>query len=140
MWGESTTFLRNDGQEVYRLNSPEFVQAAVLSEDSRTLVLAVKRSTGPGSEFAALLRVQPDGNNVKIVRVMESGKKLFDERWQLIEIGAVSNDGARILARFAFEESSSAHMVYRWHTVDLTHSRIISDGLSLEDAKKRLNE
>ena len=140
MWGQSTTFLWNDGQEVYRLDFPEFVQAAVLSEDSKALVLVVKKSTGSGSEFAALLRVQPDGDNVKIVRVLESGQKLFKGRWQLSELGAVSNDGARILAKFAVEESTSADMVYRWHTVNLTHRKILSEGLTMEDAKKRLNE
>lgn len=140
MWGESTLFLLDDGQEVFRLKAPDFVQAAVLSKDSQTLVLVVRKSTGSGSAFAALLRVQPDRNNVKIGRVLESGQKLFDGHWQLSELGAVSNDGARILAKFAVEESSSAHMVYRWHTVDLTHLKTVNEGLTMEEAKERINE
>lgn len=130
MWGESTTFLLNGGQEVFRLSAPEFVKAAVLSEDGKTLVLVVMKSTGSGSAFAALLRVQPDGNDVKIDRVLESEQKLFNGRWLLSELGAVSNDGARILAKFLVDGRD------RWHTVDLAHSRILSEGLTLENAKK----
>ncbi len=130
MWGESTTFLLNGGQEVFRLNAPEFVKAAVLSEDGKTLVLVVMKSTGSGSDFAALLRVQPDGKNVKIGRVLESGQKLFgDAAWRLSELGAVSNDGARILAKFLVDGR------HRWHSVDLAHSRILSEGLTIENAK-----
>ncbi len=137
MWGQSTTFLRNDGKEVFRLDAPEFVKAAVVSDDAKTLILVVRKSTGSGSTFAALLRIQPDGNDVKIGRVLESGQKLFDGNWQLSELGAVSNGGARILAKFAVDGTASSG---RWHIVDLTRRRILSEGLTMEDAMKRLNK
>lgn len=131
MWGDSTIFLLNGDQEVLRLDSPEYVQAAVLSEDRKTLVLVVKQSTGSSSDFAALLRVQPDGNNLKIDRVLESGQKLFDGRWRHSELGAVSNDGARILSKFFVEDAASNRMVYRWHTVDLAQHTIVGEGLTI---------
>ena len=140
MWGGSTIFELNGDQEAFRLNPPEYVQAAVLSEDGKTLVLVVMKSTGSGSDFAALLRIQPDGNHVKIGRVLEAGQQLFGGRWWLSELGAVSNDGSRILAKFVVGGSASNRMVHRWHTVDLTHRRILSEGLTMENAKKPPNE
>ena len=137
MWGGSTIFLLNDDQESFRLNAPEYVQAAVLSEDGKTLVLVVMKSSGFGSDFAALLRVQPDGNHVKVARVLESGQKLFDgRRWWLSELGAVSNDGAKILAKFGIDVPDSHRMVYRWHTVELAPCRILGEGLTIENGKK----
>lgn len=141
MWGGSTLFLLNGDQETFRLNAPEYVQAAVLSEDGKTLVLVVMKSTGSGSDFSALLRVQPDGKNLKVGRVLESGQKLFDgRRWWLSELGAVSNDRARILAKFGVDAPESNRMAYRWHTVDLAHCRILSEGLTMENARKPPNE
>ena len=130
MWGESTIFLLNGDQEVFRLNAPEYVQAAMLSEDGKTLVVGVNRSIGSGSVFAVLLRVQPDGNNLRVGRVLESERKLFgNTAWGLTELGAVSNDGARLFAKFLVDGGD------RWHTVDLTHSKILSEGLTMENAK-----
>jgi len=131
MWGESTIFLLNGDQEVFRLNAPEYVRAAVLSEDRKSLVMVVMETTGSGSAFAALLRIQPDGSKLKIDRVLESGQKLFNRRWLLSELGAVSNDGATILAKFSVEDAASGRMVHRWHTVDLDNRRILSEGLTI---------
>jgi hypothetical protein len=133
MWGDSTKFLLNGNQEVFRLDAPEYVSAAVLSEDRKTLVLVLLRSTGFRSEFAALLRVQPHGNSVTIDRVLESGQKLFDGRWLFSELGAVSNDGGRILAKFFVGDAASQRMVSRWHTINLADRRILSEGLTITD-------
>jgi len=141
MDGESTIFLLNADQEAFRLNAPEYVAEAVLSEDGKTLVLVVMKSSGFGSDFATLLRVQPDGNNVKVGRMLESGQKLFDgRRWWLSELGAVSNNGARILAKFGVDALESNRMVYRWYTVELAPCKILSEGLTIENGKKPKNE
>lgn len=131
---DSTVFLLNGDQEVFRLNAPEYVDEAVLSADDKALVFVVMKSSGFGSDFATLLRVQPDADSVKTVRLLESKQNLFDgSRWWLSELGAVSNDGSRILAKFGV--AADNRMVYRWHTLELASGKIMSEGLTIENGK-----
>jgi len=46
MAGDSTVFLLNGDQEVFRLKSPEYVQQAIQSEDRKCLVLFSREAQG----------------------------------------------------------------------------------------------
>jgi len=141
MDGDSTTFLINGDQEVFRLNAPEYIDEAVLSEDGASIVFVAMKSRGFGSDFAALVRVYPAADGVKVSRVLESGEKLFDaRRWWISELGAVSNDGTRILAKFGVNAPDSNRMGYRWFTVELGSGKILSEGLTIENSKKPKKE
>lgn len=52
MDGGSTVLLLNGNQAMLRLNAPEYVDGAVVSEDGKTLVLTVMKSSGGGAGFA----------------------------------------------------------------------------------------
>lgn len=137
MDGDSTVFLLDGDEEVFRLNSPEYIDEAVVSDDGNSLVLVAMKTRGFGSDFATLVSVKPSGNGVKVNRVLESGQKLFDgKRWWLSELGAVSNDGTRILAKFGVDASDSNRMGYRWFTLELGSGKILSEGLTIENGKK----
>ena len=141
MDGDSTTFLINGDQEVFRLNAPEYIDEAVLSEDGASIVFVAMKSRGFGSDFAALVRVYLAADGVKVSRVLESGEKLFDaRRWWISELGAVSNDGTRILAKFGVNAPDSNRMGYRWFTVELGSGKILSEGLIIENSKNPKKE
>jgi hypothetical protein len=140
MDGDSTVFLLDGDEEVFRLNSPEYIDEAVVSDDGQSVVLVAMKTRGFGSDFATLVSVRPSADGVKVTRVLESGKKLFGGRdWWISELGAVSNDGGRILAKFGVdyppEDDGSTRMGYRWYTLELTTGKILSEGLTIENSK-----
>ena len=104
MEGDSTVFLRNGEQEVFRLDAPEYIDAAIVSEDGSSLVLAAMKSRGFGSDFATLVLVHADGEKLSVTRVLETEQELFGgSGWWLSELGAISNDSTRILAKFGVD-------------------------------------
>ena len=134
MDGDSTVFFRNETEEVFRLNPPEYVDEATQSEDGKTLVLTVMKSRGSGSDFATLVRIRPSEGKLEIQRVLESGMKLFEgNRWWLSDFGAVSNDGSRVLARFGVDDPNNGRIAYRWHTVELSSGKVLGEGLTIEN-------
>lgn len=140
MDGDSTVFLLNGDKEVFRLNSPEYITEAVVSDDGASLVLVAMKTRGFGSDFATLVSVRQAANEVKVSRVLGSGEKLFDgRRWWLSELGAVSNDGTRILAKLGVEfppdDDGSIRMGYKWYTVEPATGKILSEGLTIGNSK-----
>lgn len=137
MDGESTVFLQNGDQEVFRLSAPEYVKQAVLSEGGSSLMLLVMKSGGYGSDFATLLQVQTVADKLKFSRVLEDGAKIFGEqRWWVSELGAVSNDSTKMLAKFGVISSNGSHRVgYRWYTVEVLTGKILSEGLTMANSK-----
>jgi hypothetical protein len=140
MDNDSTVFLIDDAKEVFRLNSPEYIAQAVMSDDGSSLVLVAMKTQGFGSDFATLVSVQPVVSGVRVVRLLESGAKLFGGRkWWISELGAVSNDGTRILAKFGVDyppdDNGLTRMGYRWYTVELATGKILSEGLTIGNSK-----
>jgi hypothetical protein len=134
--GDSTVFLLDGDQEVFRLESPEYVKAARLSDDGKTLAFVAMKHTGGGSDFAALVRVQTIAGKLKADRILDSRMRLFgDRRWWLSDLGAISNDGTRILAEFGVDAPDGRRMSYRWHTVELSSGKIQGEGMTLENGK-----
>jgi hypothetical protein len=141
MDGDSTVFLLDGDEEVFRLNSPEYIDEAVVSDDGASLVLVAMKTRGFGSDFATLVSVRPAAKGVNVARVLQSGEKLFDDRrWWLSELGAVSNDATKILAKFGVDVPDSNRMGYRWFTVELGSGKILSEGLTIENGKKPQKE
>jgi hypothetical protein len=140
MEGDSTVFLLDGDKEVFRLNSPEYISEAVLSDDGTSLALVAMKTRGFGSNFATLVSVRLAAGGVKVSRVLGPGEKLFDgRRWWLSELGAVSNDGTRILAKLGVEfppdDDGSIRMGYKWYTVELAAGKILSEGLTIGNSK-----
>lgn len=140
MDGDSTVFLFNGEKEVFRLDSPEYIDEAVVSDDGVSLLILAKKKEGFESKFATLVSVRPAADGVKVIRVLESGRKLFEDRnWWISELGAVSNDGTRILAKFGVDyppdDDGSTRMGYRWCTLELATGKILSEGLTIENSK-----
>jgi len=74
---------------------------------------------------------------VKFGRVLVPGKKPpAGNRWWLSDLGAVSNDGKRILAKFGEAVPNSRRFPYRWYTLELASGKILSEGLSIENGTK----
>ena len=137
MDGDSTLFKLNGGKEMFRLDTPEYIDEAVLSEDGQTLILVAMKTRGFGSDFATLIQVRTATGKLEISRVLESGTKIFDgDRWWLSELGAVSDDGGKILAKFGVSSPDSNRMGYRWYTVGLPEGKILSEGLTIANSKK----
>ncbi len=138
MDGDSTVFLLNDTEEVYRLKAPDYVDEAVTSDDGKTLILTAMKSRGFGSDFGTLVlvRAAAEPGKLEIRQVLERSKKLFGEAsWWLADLGAISNDGTRILARFGVQPEGDNRMSYRWHTVELATGKILGEGLTIENGK-----
>lgn len=140
MDGESTVFLQNGDQEVFRLKAPEYVENAVLSENGSSLMISVSKTEDGGSNFAYLVRVQAEAHKVKVDRVLEDGQKLFGERrWWISELGAVSNDSTKVLAKLGvmgeMEPDGSTRVFYKWYTVEVLTGKILSEGLTMANSK-----
>ena len=136
MEGDSTLFLLNDEKEMFRLKYPEYVAEAILSDDGKSLALSVSSHRGGGGNRATLLRVRPVRGELKIERLLDSHMKLFKgRRWWISNLGAMSNDGTRLLARFGVEPPEGGRIPYRWYTVELASGKILGEGMSIENGK-----
>ncbi len=137
MDGDSTVFLQNSDHEVYRLNAPEYIAEALLSEDGKSLIFRVMKTRGFGADFATLLRVQAVASEMKCSRVLEDKQTLFEgRRWWLSELGAVSNDGETLLGKFGVSGlSNTSRISYIWYTLEVSTGKILSEGLSMANSK-----
>lgn len=136
MDGDATVFQLNGVEEVFRLEAPEYVDEAVVSDDRQTLLFKVMKTRGFGSDFATLIRVRAAGPKLSLDRILESGTKLFgDNRWWMADLGAVSNGGGKVLARFGVDSPDTTRMRYRWYTVELPSGKILSEGLTIANSK-----
>lgn len=136
MDGDSTVFLLNDEKEVFRLKYPEYVAEAILSDDGKSLAFQVSSHQGGGPNRATLLRVRPAGAELQIDRLLDSHMKLFKGRkWWISDLGAMSNDGTRLLAEFGVEPPGGGRIPYRWYTVELPSGKILGEGISIENGK-----
>lgn len=141
MDGDSTIFLQN-GEEVFRLNAPEYIDEAILSEDGSALMLVAMQSRGYGSDYATLIRVQTSADKLKFSRVLPTDQKIFEEQqWWLSELGAISNDSATVLAKFGVMSSNGSHrMGYKWYTVEVITGKIVGEGLTMANSKPSINK
>ena len=139
MDGDSTQFLSNGEKEVFRLDAPEYISEVITSDDGESLAFVAMESRGFGSDFGALILVQRVGAELKVSRALKSGQKLFEGGdWWLSELGAVSNDGKMILAKFGVSQppkDGSSRMVYKWYTIELPTGKILSEGLTIANSK-----
>ena len=136
MDGRSTVFQLNGVVEVFRLAAPEYVNEATLSDDRQTLLLKVMKTQGFGSDFATLIRVRAVGPELNVNRILESGIKVFgDNRWWMADLGAVSNDGGMVLARFGVDSPETTRIGYLWYTLELPSGKILSEGLTIANSK-----
>jgi len=134
---DATVFLDAKDKEIFRLRPPEYIKQALLSEDGKSLVLIAMKNKGRGSDYVALVRVTVADAGLKVTRLLESRQKLFASRWWLAELGAISNDGTKILAKFGVEypEATGFRMDYKWYTIALPSGEILSEGLSIANSK-----
>lgn len=136
MEGDSTVFQLNGVEELFRLDAPEYVDEAVVSDDGQTLLLKVMKTRGFGSDFATLIRVRAVDPKLNVDRILQSGTKVFgDKRWWMADLGAVSNDGGKVLARFGVDSPDTTGIGYHWYTVELPSGKILSEGLTIANSK-----
>ena len=139
MDGDSTVFLHDDKKEVFRLNAPEYISETVSSEDGKSVVFAVNASLGSGSNYSTLVLVSYEARGIKAAKVLKTGQKLFGgRRWWVSELGAVTNDGTRVLAKFGVmspPKNGMSKVVYSWYTVESSTGEILSSGLTIENSK-----
>ena len=136
MEGESTVFLLNGEREVFRLKAPEYIEEALPSDDGNSLALVVMEESGGGSNFAALLKVHAVAGKLEVERVLDSKMRLFEgRRWWVSDLGAMSNDGTRVLARFGVESRGARRMSYRWYTLELPSGKILGEGMTIDNGK-----
>jgi hypothetical protein len=136
MEGDATVFLLDGEREIYRLKGPEYIDEARPSDDGNSLALVVMKSEGGGGDYATLLKVHAVAGKLEVKRVLDSKLKLFEgRRWWLSDLGAMSNDGKRVLAQFGVTAPDGKRMLYRWHTVELASGKILGEGMTIENGK-----
>ncbi len=57
-------------------------------------------------------------------------------RWWLSGLGAASNDGSKILAKFGIDSPNSNRMGYWWYTVKLPEGEFLGEDLTSANSGK----
>lgn len=100
-------------------------------------VRRVLTSTGRGVRVRRAF--PPTGDGVKEKKLLERGQKFFGgSSWWVSELGAVSNDGTRVLAKFGVmspPKNKMSKVVYSWYTIESSTGRILSKGLTIQNGK-----
>ena len=129
----STVFSVN-GKSDYRLTPPEYINQVIVNSDSSVVVFSIHKFSNMKSEYVSLLRVSSLNSVTKHERLLTSNTVLFQGRkWLLVELGAVSLDGSKILAKFGIYSNSD--FKYEWHTMDINTGKVVATGQTMDNAK-----
>lgn len=110
------------------------------------LLVSISRPTKPSSairgawDHGYLLRItKTSDGRFRAKKVMDRAKPFMSQRHRGVsELGAVSDDGSSALIKFSEADADEApyRMSYAWQTWDLDTPKKLSDGLTLDNAKK----
>jgi hypothetical protein len=127
---EGISFHASDGEELFRLEKHELVREMVRSPRGRVLLFEVSNDDGFGG---CVLRVSAEEQEAKFERILVYPKTpLFGgKRWWISDLGAVSDDGDVVLARFGWQPQKSGKTSYEWQTWSVRDAKRLGKGLQI---------
>lgn len=138
---EGTNLVNEVGEIIYSLRPSQEVQSSVVSPNGRVALLCICRHEGRGANYDNLLRIKTDQKGLAVEELWPSSDALIPERrWWVTELGAVSDDGNRLLARMGDMPNGPGQVNYTWQTWEISPSRRLGVGLTVENGQIQRSE
>jgi hypothetical protein len=144
--GGSRVLVTPDGTKLHEFEGFENVYSSVISKGGSCLLLLVTisypahRGMPIQRSYGYLLRISK-GSDVRLTakKVMDRATPFMSKRHRRVsELGAVSDDGTTALLQFSVADADEAPytMPHVWQTWELDTPKMLSEGLTMDNAKK----
>ena len=143
--GDAHSLVGADGHKLHDFALREEVAASVVSKGGACLLLLVRpaRPSSPPNisvewDYGYVLRVAraADGSWTSTKLLEDSSAAMKEPRRWVSELGAIADDGGTALLKLAITRphGTGFKVDYRWQTWDLNPPRMISEGLTMQNA------
>lgn len=131
---DTTEFVGSDGKVLHSVKAPEFVRQAVTSDSGGCVLFAIWRK----GNYSRLIRVMASQGQLEFRSFWAGdGNLIPGRRWWVHDLGAVSDDGTTVLARFGEDGHLGNRILYRWQTWQLDPVRRIGMGLTIANGRTK---
>lgn len=134
---KTATSIRDGDSIIATLRYPQVITGIIASDNGKTLLVLVntERQFG-GLDYDRLMTIREDGSDhqLTIHEWLSSGQPYMKLRW-VVELGAISEDGQRVLVKMAEQDKGRPPYVvgWVWETWDLKAEKMLGTGLKLCD-------
>lgn len=137
MVGKNTVIEDGRGKLLLEVKAPDYLNQVCQDPKGGCLVFAIwNTKDGRGSDYTALVLIRAVESGLKVSRVFESGDHAVSkDRWWVSELGAVSESGERILAKFGEMLGGSGSVTYRWQTWKVSPPTRLGIGLQISNGQ-----